>query len=462
MDTALHITDQLPRGSILVGVLWCLALLSVMVMSVLFTARLDLRMVKNYGDVIQARYLALAGIEKAKALIYQDAKERKRSRQNHSGSLYDAPGLFRDVSLGRGQFRVFHQAPREEGGQLFFGVTDEEARLNVNTASAQELGKLPEMTPDIVAAILDWRDADNAPSAGGAEAEYYLGSRPPYVPRNGPLQTATELLMVRGVTPELFLGRNMRPSAGEDSTPGSESGWSSLLTVSSSVRNVDAAGEDRVNIQTADQTALSAVPGITADIAKAIVAGRNRNRLESLADLLDVQAVQPGDEARPAPSRQPDQPAPDNAPPPDGQSAPPPAPPPASTGAKLISEDLLQNIADELTVESGREQAGPVNINTAPAPVLACLPGVDLPLAQAIVAYRESAGFFPNIAGLLKVSGMNRQIFKQLAPRVSARSETYRILSEGKVKSTGARQRIQVICRMGTYDFETLSYREGL
>jgi hypothetical protein len=35
-------------------------------------------------------------------------------------------------------------------------------------------------------------------------------------------------------------------------------------------------------------------------------------------------------------------------------------------------------------------------------------------------------------------------------------------LSEGKVKSTGARQRIQVICRLGAYDFETLSYREGL
>ena len=49
-------------GSILVGLLWCLALLSVLVIGVLHTARMDLLVVKNYGDRIQAHYLALAGI----------------------------------------------------------------------------------------------------------------------------------------------------------------------------------------------------------------------------------------------------------------------------------------------------------------------------------------------------------------------------------------------------------------
>ena len=57
--------------------------LSVLVIGVLHTARLDLQVAKNYGDVIQARYLALAGIEKAKALLYQDAIARKRSARNH-------------------------------------------------------------------------------------------------------------------------------------------------------------------------------------------------------------------------------------------------------------------------------------------------------------------------------------------------------------------------------------------
>ena len=127
-----------------------------------------------------------------------------------------------------------------------------------------------------------------------------------------------------------------------------------------------------------------------------------------------------------------------------------------------MSEDLLMEIADDLTAVSGRDQPGPININTVSAAVLACLPGVDRQLAQAIVSYRQSAGFFPNIAWLLRVDGMTRQLFKQVAPKVTARSETFRILSEGKVTSTGARKRIEVIVRLGSYDIETLSYREDL
>ena len=66
------------KASILVALLWCLALLSLAVIGVLHTARLDLLVVKNYGDSIQAHYLALAGVEKAKALLYQEAKSRSR------------------------------------------------------------------------------------------------------------------------------------------------------------------------------------------------------------------------------------------------------------------------------------------------------------------------------------------------------------------------------------------------
>jgi hypothetical protein len=77
-----------------------------------------------------------------------------------------------------------------------------------------------------------------------------------------------------------------------------------------------------------------------------------------------------------------------------------------------------------------------------------------------VVSYRQSNGFFKNIAYLLKVEGMTPDIFKQVAPRVEARSETFRILSEGKVTSTGARQRIQAIVHIGLYSLATVSYRE--
>ena len=54
---------------------------------------------------------------------------------------------------------------------------------------------------------------------------------------------------------------------------------------------------------------------------------------------------------------------------------------------------------------------------------------------------------------------MTRDIFKQIAPLVTVRSETYRIMSEGEVHSSGARQRIQVIVHVGLNDIDTLSCR---
>ena len=465
-----------PRlASILVGLLWCVAILSVVVVGVLHRSRIDLQIAKNYGDRIQAHYLALAGIERAKALIFQDARDRKRSAKNHTGDLYDAPTLFRDVPLGRGKFQVFRQGRRDESAKIIYGVSDEESRLNLNHAAAEDLAKLYRMTPEVIAALFDWRDRDNAVTPGGAETEYYSSLRPPSLPRNGPLQTTREMLMVSGVSRELFLGEDANENGlldpeendGAASYPPDnrdgilDAGWSEFLTVDSQVHNENAAGQDRINVQSADESSLSSVPGISPDLAKAIVAYRNQNQIESLADLLDVAQISPQNQQQ-APSilnlGEPTQIVPQTAPgvPAPGRSG------SQTVGPKLISEQLLMDIGDDVTTIAGRVQPGAININTASAEVLACLPGVDERLAQAIVSYRKSAGFLPNIAWLLKVDGMSREIFKQVAPKVTARSETYRILSEGIVSSSGARKRIQMIVRLDAGSFDTLSYREDL
>ena len=225
----------------------------------------------------------------------------------------------------------------------------------------------------------------------------------------------------------------------------------------SSVKDTTASGGDRVNIQSADERSLTGVRGMTSDIARAIVAYRGQNQFKTVADLLDVTAAQNqnqlGQRSRESTTGQ-DQ----SAPPPNAQS--PNSLPSAPTGPKVISEELLMEIADDLTVQTEAGLAGVVNINTASLEVLACLPGVSRDLSQAIISYRTSSGFFPNTACLLKVPGMTRDIFKQVTARVSARSETFRILSEGKVTRTGTRQRIQEIVRLGLNEFTTLSYRE--
>jgi len=441
------------NASVLVGVLWCMVLLSVMVISVLHTARLDLMVVKNQGDRIQAHYFALAGIEKAKAILYQEGKTRSRSAKNHTGELYNSPQQFRDIAFGRGHYSIFRRGRQDENGGIIFGVSDEESRVNLNAASPDVLKKLPQIPGEVVASIQDWRDADNEVTPGGAEAEYYLANQPPYLPRNGPFQTTRELLMVKGVAgDQLFgkdedqnglLGDEANGEGGRD--PGAsieDGGWAALLTTDSTTENRSAAGETRVNVQSGDEQTLTGVNGITTEIARAIVSYRGQNELKSIADLLDVTAQQPN---QPQLAASPQANAGNN-----------------PSGPKVISQDLLEQIADEVTVAADDESAGLININTAGVDVLACLPGVSRDLAQAIISRRQSDGFFANIAGLLRVTGMTTDIFKQVAPLATARSETYRITCEGRVDSSGARQRIQVVVHVGHEGVQTLSYREDL
>ena len=446
------------NGSILVGVLWCLVLLATIVVSILHTARLDLTLAQHHGDAVQAHYLAVAGIEKAKALLALDARERRRSRKSYSAELENAPQHFREVSLGRGQFNVLN--PGRAGGETTFGISDEEGRLNLNIASSNALAHLPAITSEVVAAILDWRDADNAVTPGGAETEYYAAQNPPTLPRNGPFQTERELLMVRGITPELLLGRRSNlegrrgngssPSPGSRTTPARGSptgdprdiGWGPLLTVNSGIKNLNAAGQDRVNVQSADERALTGIQGITADMARAIIAQRGRTPFQSIADLLDVRPAAPAGTVGP-----------------NGVPINPGAAQ-NSGGATVISDDLFQQISDDVTTDDAQDLQGPINVNSAGIEVLLCLPGIERPLAQAIINYRQSTGFLPGIGALLKVPGMTRDIFKQILPLITARSETFRILAEGVVPGRETRRRIEVIVRVGTDDVTTLAYRE--
>lgn len=491
------------RGSVLVGLLWCVAFLSILVISSLHAARLDLRVTKNQGDRLQAHYLALAGIEKTKALLYHDGLARRRSARNHTGDLFNAPEHFRNVKLGRGEFSVIRQPRPEEGSGLVYGISDEESRLNINRVSPEELIKLYGMTPQIAAAIIDFRDEDNAVTPGGAEADAYAALQPPYIPRNGPFRSTRELLMVLGMPQDLFTGEDANLNSlldpeendGNETLPADnrdsvlDAGWFGLFTVHSAVRNVSASGADRINIREADETTLATVPGLSAEIAKAITEYRGQNQLETLADLLNVTAVTRQNQPQGPPVAPPQSnPLPGGAPvrptPPAGVRPPQPRPPPGTarpgqpgsrpptvpqtgqpgqpTGPKLISEQLFMEIADSLTADSEQIQAGAINLNTASVQTLACLEGITPELSQAIVAFRQSTGHFENIAWLLKVPGINIDLFKQIAPKLTVRSETFRILSEGKVTSTGARKKLEVIVRLRPYALDTLFYREDL
>ena len=92
---------------------------------------------------------------------------------------------------------------------------------------------------DIADAIKDWIDADSDITApGGAETSYYATLNPPYAAKNLPLDCIEELLMIKGITKELFTGTKERP------------GLSQFVTIY---------GDGFININTAPKLVLRAL-----------------------------------------------------------------------------------------------------------------------------------------------------------------------------------------------------------
>src|SRR5262249_2210080 len=95
------------------------------------------------------------------------------------------------------------------------GVMDETGKINPNAAMRKDpsgqtlfqmLQKLPNMTDDIAAAMVDWIDNDKEPFGNGlgAEDDYYGGLNPPYRAKNAAIDSIEEFLLVKGVTEQLL------------------------------------------------------------------------------------------------------------------------------------------------------------------------------------------------------------------------------------------------------------------
>jgi general secretion pathway protein K len=172
----------------------------------------------NYMRGTQLTAIADSGINIAIAVLQNDAAE------NEIDSLHDSW-----AELEKEQFNELFPA-----GNLRIGIEDLSGRLQINNvigkegeaqqgvdaATALEIrgvfkslllsGNFPvedeAEAQNIVDAVVDWIDANDEESEYGAESSYYQSLEKPYACRNQPLQYIEELLLIKGVTPELLFG----------------------------------------------------------------------------------------------------------------------------------------------------------------------------------------------------------------------------------------------------------------
>jgi len=131
----------------------------------------------------------------------------------------------------------------------------------------------------IVDSYLDWVDPDNQKRPHGAESQFYARLNPaaPYVAKNGPMDDISELLLLNGMSPEIYFGskRTGLPMGGIPSRSGVRpitppSGGTVSAGLVDLFTTISSAGVG-VNINTASPEVLQLLPGVDAALAHAIV-----------------------------------------------------------------------------------------------------------------------------------------------------------------------------------------------
>ncbi|MFO0930339.1 MAG: type II secretion system protein GspK [Gemmataceae bacterium] len=285
------------RGVVLLAVLTIIVLLTLAAYKYNDWMLSEYRAADSSIRAAQARAFATSGVHYTAALLAANTAD-----SSLGGNPYDNAGAFQGIAVGSsgggggrsGRFSVLTLPSPDDlssGSAYRYGVTDEAGKINVNAlldydGGKGEVGKkmllaLPNMTDDVASAILDWIDPDSTPRTGGAENETYSALNPPYRCKNGPLDSLEELLLVRGVTPQLLFGndrnRNGIVDPDEDGGGGPvDLGWSAYLTVYSREVDLNDNRVPRISLMDSDLTSLQQqlVTALGEDMAQYIIAYR--------------------------------------------------------------------------------------------------------------------------------------------------------------------------------------------
>lgn len=221
-------------GTLLIVVLWVLALLSIFVLAMGYTTRQRLRTVQYLEDHDRLRLIAKAAVLRAVSVLNQKRPEDERGYHALNGRWSNSPSDFYEVAWNGGTYTLMswvdpkHPAAfidNDTKREVRYGMTDEERKINLNKTNSPQIltnlfqhgaGISHAEAYKIALSLLDWRDEDDFPYDLGAESFYYKSKTPPYIPKNADLGSIEEILPIKGITPEIF--RRVKPYISVHST----------------------------------------------------------------------------------------------------------------------------------------------------------------------------------------------------------------------------------------------------
>ena len=182
--------DASEPGNILLTVLWIIIALVIITLGLTQTARMDIERTRLLKEKTRAYWVARSGIEKTK---FDFAATRNRAEED-----------LKPKTKYRYEF---------ENGYSICYIQSETSKMPVNSQNRElwmqvfSIFKLEEsQREELIDCIFDWTDEDSHLNPMGAEDEYYSTQTPSYKPRNGPFLSVEEIMLVKGITEEMFFG----------------------------------------------------------------------------------------------------------------------------------------------------------------------------------------------------------------------------------------------------------------
>ncbi|MFO7595413.1 MAG: type II secretion system protein GspK [Desulfocurvibacter africanus] len=259
-----------PGGFALVAVLWVTAILAAIATGYATMARLQGQEALHGLTAAKQTYLLQSALAKGEHEL------RKYTLNRHLLARKDELESIGQKTLGLWWPRHEAYRIRLEDMNMAVRLVGDTGKLDVNSLdyarwvtllAACGLEDSAEITA-VANSIVDWTDEDTNFSIGGAENDYYQGLDKPYLCKDGPMESIEELLLVKGVTPELYHGTDERP------------GLSDLLDVGGS--------QDKLDINSASPRAFLMIQGLSPETIAELETIRKAEPITRLADLADV------------------------------------------------------------------------------------------------------------------------------------------------------------------------------
>jgi len=196
------------RGIALLTALLVVSLATIIAVNITERQQYDIRRLENILYSQQAYYYAMGGESWARGILYKDGKSSSHKNTDNLLEDWAQPLPVTIIEGGTISGEIIDLTSLFNLNNLYVeNIKDPslKIRLTQQTEMFNRLLDVLEIKEPLVQAVIDWIDKDSeALSPDGAEDQNYEQKTPPYRTSNKLMSSPSELLLIEGVTAEIY------------------------------------------------------------------------------------------------------------------------------------------------------------------------------------------------------------------------------------------------------------------